>query len=336
MITKSKIGFRILNKSNFFGGQERYAETLLMQLKANNFLASFSGGPKKLIRLNNSQPTEFQAEKCIALWNGNAALYSTFKHYKNDEFWVYIQHSDINDGQQAIWRRWVRKLLIYILLKRFDLVIRVCNKALPDCFANGKIKTIYNGVKLPSNVENNVLNSRLKLLMVGSVNVNKNQKMAISALQYLPSAELTIVGSGELQPELTELADSLGISAQINWIGFVDDLEPYYLKADILLMLSHFEAFPYAVLEAMSYSVPVISVPVGGVPEIIDDTKNGWLLENYNANSLVDVINAIKAKPEHYAMVAIAARKTIEQNYTVEHMTQNLLDAIDEKLSVKE
>ena len=336
MYLKKHKSIIIQNYSNIFGGQERYAESLLQQLALQGIVTEFEGGPNRLQKKVNNIIDKHSKSDNVIIFNGNAALYKSLKKLKNNCFWVYVQHSDINDGQQASWKRWLRKILIYILLKRFDLVIRVCNKALPDCYARGKIKTIYNGVNLPKNWSNNTLNEKLKLLMVGAINTNKNQRMAIAALQYLPYAELTIVGSGESQQVLTEFANDIGVGSQINWIGFIDNLEPYYVDADILLMLSHFEAFPYAVLEAMSFSVPVISVPVGGVPEIINDTKNGWLLDNYNTDSLVNVINAIKAKPEHYAMVAISARMTIEQNYTVEHMTQNLLDAIEEKLSVKE
>ncbi|AWB66757.1 hypothetical protein C2869_10115 [Saccharobesus litoralis] len=326
----------ILNYSSVFGGQERYAESLINQLHTKNVLTSFEGGPEYLKKVSlDKLPCTDILNPSARLFNGNAALYQSMTLTKGNELWVYVQHSDINDGQQASWKRWVRKALIYILLKRFDLVIRVCNKALPDCYAKGKIKTIYNGVSVPECYKSVGIQKKIKLLMVGAINANKNQKMAISVLQYLPNAELSIIGSGEIKQDLVELAETIGVNSQISWVGFVENLEPYYLNADLLLMLSHYEAFPYAVLEAMSYSVPVVTVRVGGVPEIISNNENGWLLDDYEIETLVDTLNEINNSPDSYKEVAQAARATIEKNYTVKHMTNNLIAAIEEKLNVK-
>ena len=315
-----------------YGGQERYIEELSKQLRIKNNVVNTFGGPERL--LNNSDKKIHKTNNEIILLNGNAALYKNpFKRTKNS-LYIYVQHSDIDDAQQAMWKQLIRKLLIKILLLRVDLVVRVCNKALPDFYAPNKIITIYNGVELPNIDSNNTpsIRTKIQLLMVGAINKNKNQKLAIEALVFLPNAELTILGDGEYIDDMKKLAVDLGVETQINWLGFIKDPTPYYQKADILLMLSHFEAFPYVVLEAMAHKTPVIATRVGGVPEIINNTVNGWLLDNDSPNTLASTITMIENDSDSYCEVANNARKTIEQNFTVEHMTQNLLNAIKVKM----
>lgn len=332
------IKFILKNYSSIFGGQERFAQSIISELLKKGEFVEFEGGPVSLFNLTK-RGRSFKFDHLVTIFNGNAAIYKTIFQRKKDAVWVYVHHSDINDAQQSSWKRWVRKILIYLLLKRFDLVIRVCNMSLPDAYARGKIKTIYNGVYLPeknkcSHAKESCSSSVFRLLMVGSINDNKNQKMAIESLSLLEDVELVVLGSGSHELELKNFASEIGVAERIKWIGFIDDLEPYYLTADVLLMLSHFEAFPYAVLEAMSYGLPVVSVPVGGVPEILTNLQNGWMLKDYNVEGLARTINDIKAAPDKYADVSAAARKTIQDGYTVDHMTQHLLSAIKEKIRV--
>lgn len=321
----------LFNHSSIYGGQERYAEELTKQLEKNGYSVVIKGGPQRLLGSNDEKLLETKPN--IIILNGNAALYkNAFKKSKGC-FYVYVQHSDINDAQQAVWKRIIRKILIKALLLRIDLVVRVCEKALPERYAPNKITTIYNGVQLPLISSSPLkLQKKVHLLMVGAINSNKNQKMAIKALVLLPNAELTILGDGDDISDLKKSSIELGVDSQINWVGFIKDPAPFYKKADALLMLSHFEAFPYVVLEAMSHKTPVIATKVGGVPEIINHGINGWLLDDYLPNSLADTVIMIQNNLDHYIEVADNSRKTIEENFTVEHMTKNLLNAINIKM----
>jgi glycosyltransferase involved in cell wall biosynthesis len=241
---------------------------------------------------------------------------------------VYVQHSNINDGQDALIKNWVRKCLIKLLLYRVDLVVRVCNDALPDYYAPGKIETIYNGVEIQKSVVFKDIDIPIKLLMVGAINENKNQRLAIEALTNIPNAELTIVGCGADKEELVELTKRLSLESRVKWVGFVEDPSPYYRQAHLLLMLSKYEAFPYVVLEAMSNGVPVVAVPVGGVPEIIKTGENGWLMDSYSKDKLSNLINKISEDNDTYRTVSKEAVSTISTSFTKEKMVNKLLAEI--------
>ncbi|MEV3841737.1 glycosyltransferase family 4 protein [Aeromonas veronii] len=317
-----------VNNASVYGGQERYAKDIIDLFLAEGCDIYFLGGPVEVGR-NCRVFSDIKFDVCIL--NGNSALYSLVKNQFNANFKVYVQHSNINDGQQAFWRRWIRKVLLKLLLLRVNVVVRVCNNALPEFYAPGKVITIYNGVDLPDYYPKVSLNNNVNLLMVGAVNKNKNQKLAIELLVIQPNAYLTIVGDGSDINSLKRYAEKLGVSERIRWTGFVTEPDKYYREADFLLMLSYFEAFPYSVLEAMSYGTPVIAVPVGGVPEIIKTGVNGWLVKDYSVTNLADKLNQVWSDPLQYSKVASNARKTIATSFTKQAMFNMLLTEIKKR-----
>lgn len=320
--------FFYINSSQAYGGQERYLKDsinyLSKQAKVEFFGSPFEPTIKDLADID---------ERSVVVLNGNSALYNYIFKLPKKTFKVYVQHSNINDGQSAKWKTFVRKVLLKLLLIRVDLVVRVCENALPDFYAPRKTVTIYNGVDLPQRENKSDFSKSINLLMVGAINDNKNQKMALDALVILPDCRLKLVGSGPNVEALKVYANEIGVSDRVSWEGFQSDPNLYYKQSDILLMLSKYEAFPYVVLEAMAHSVPVVSVPVGGVPELIQHNQNGFLLEDYSVDKLVSQINSINI--EDYFRIATSGRNTIENGYTIKHMMERFFAEVDKKYQHK-
>lgn len=316
------------NNSSFVGGQECYLLILNEMLHVHGVDFSIIGNPKS-ISLNK------RLSDCISndvlILNGNKALYDlVLTKYLNRPS-VYIQHSDINDSQGPIYKKIIRKILLYLCLKRVDAVIRVCNKCIPDKYAKGKITTVYNGVELKTEVPRE-LSGKLNLLMVGAINENKNQKLAIEALVHIKDATLTLVGSGADIESLKLFAIDLGVSERLHWAGFQDDPTQYYEQADLLLMLSRNEAFPFVVLEAMAQGVPVVAVPVGGVPEAVQHLDNGLLLDGYQPQQLALAIYKIQQDRALYTTLSKNSIATIKNEFSLEKMTQGFLAVVDQVL----
>lgn len=325
--------FIVLNFSDVFGGQERYVESIMYKFSIRGLCVLFSGGPERISNEFNKIDCHLVNQEVILILNGNSALYSFSMKKKRSRFTVYIQHSDINDGQGPRWKRWIRKLLLKVLLYRVDLVVRVCDKALPERYAPGKIVTIYNGVALPNvDFKRKTFSQHYRLLMVGTLTKNKNQRMAIEALKLLPQCTLTLVGDGPERAELERLTNQLNVQDRVTFTGFVTDPSLYYQSHDLLLMLSQFEAFPYVVLEAMAAYCPVVATKVGGVPEAIQHNSNGWLLNNTSTQELANQITVIYHDVDNYNQVVIQARKTIASRFTEEKMVDRLLEEIEKRL----
>ena len=166
------------------------------------------------------------------------------------------------------------------------------------------------------------------MLMVGALNANKNQRLAIEALRHLPGATLTLVGEGPVRAELVALAANHHLEDRITWAGFQEATAHYYREADVTLVLSKFEGLPFVILESMASGTPVVATPVGGIPEVITDREDGYLLAQPSVECLVACLKDIT--PESAFQMGRAARQKIESGFTVDHMVNGLLEVIED------
>jgi glycosyltransferase involved in cell wall biosynthesis len=104
------------------------------------------------------------------------------------------------------------------------------------------------------------------------------------ALTLNPSiARLRIAGDGPMLPELKGLAETLGISDKVEWVGWVEDpaaLSRFYQSIDVFVMPSRRESFGWAAVEAAACGLPIIASRYGGIPEIVADGQTGLLIES--------------------------------------------------------
>ncbi len=107
-----------------------------------------------------------------------------------------------------------------------------------------------------------------------------------------------VAGDGEMRAELEAAAVRLGIEGQIVWLGWRRDVASLYPAMDVLVLTSHDEGTPVAVIEAMASGVPVVARSVGGVPEVLGGGEYGTLVENEDPGALgVAISNALLSPP---------------------------------------
>ena len=122
----------------------------------------------------------------------------------------------------------------------------------------------------------------------------KGQDVALQAALLLapkfPQARMLLAGDGpeRTQPALVELARRASGSAQLP--GFVDDLDQFYTALDLFIMPSRSEAWGLTALRAMAYGLPVIASNVGGLPEVVEHGKSGWLVPPESPEALAEAI----------------------------------------------
>jgi len=137
-----------------------------------------------------------------------------------------------------------------------------------------------------------IAQDRRVLVCAGTIWPIKGQARLVSAMQQAcaehPQLECILVGQ-HTEPyagALSRLIDRHGLAAQVRLLPFCADLRPWWRAADAAVCSSESEAMPASLLEAMAFGLPVLATRVGGIPEIVEDGKTGFLCEPNDLSSL--------------------------------------------------
>jgi glycosyltransferase involved in cell wall biosynthesis len=159
---------------------------------------------------------------------------------------------------------------------------------------------------------------------------HKGQKYLIRAipavLEHLPRTRFFIVGGGELMAELKALAVSMGLTDELVFTGFREDVGAFYRLADLFVMSSVEEGLGTAVLDAMALAKPVVATNSGGIPEMIIDGENGRLVPAKNPGALADGIIEMLADPDRAKQMAVRGPELVRARFSIEAMVTGNID----------
>lgn len=144
---------------------------------------------------------------------------------------------------------------------------------------------------------------------------------------------LLIIGDGPRKDYLKDISKSKGISDRIMFTGYVKDIRPYLMCADISALTSvAVETFSVAALESMAMGKPVIMSDIGGACEIVDQGINGYL---YNAGNVSDLMTCIKKllKGKQCQRMGAAAMEKAKVEFGYDKMLNAYVKLIEEELS---
>ncbi|MDZ7372434.1 MAG: glycosyltransferase family 4 protein [candidate division KSB1 bacterium] len=139
-------------------------------------------------------------------------------------------------------------------------------------------------------------------------------------LRRVPGARLLMVGDGPFRPELEELARALDIEDSVQFLGAQRDVQRFLRLAEVAVLPSLSEGLPNSLLEAMACGLAVVASRLPGVSELIEDGKNGLLVEPGNTKALAEaLITVLTNAPLRRALGARAA-ETVRREYSLERM----------------
>ncbi len=167
--------------------------------------------------------------------------------------------------------------------------------------------------------------------VVGTVAVFRLQKRLQDWLQAAkllaerrPEMHFLLVGDGPQREELVSLAAALGLEGRVHFPGLQEDVRPYLAAMDVYLMSSLFEGLPLALLEAMAMRCAVVATAVGGIPEVIREGENGFLVQPQQPEVLARKVEEVLASPELRGRVGETGRRTVQERFSMQRMVQDL------------
>jgi glycosyltransferase involved in cell wall biosynthesis len=176
--------------------------------------------------------------------------------------------------------------------------------------------------------------SRL-ILSVGRLVPYKGYIYLIRAMQAV-NATLLLIGAGPLERELKEAAQAYGVSDKIRFLGWIDDLQPYYRASSLFVLpsVSRAEAFGLVQLEAMAAGLPVINTDIdSGAPEVSLDGVTGITVQPADAASLARAINMLLDNPALRQTMGRAAKDRAHVHFAADLMIRRTASLYDEILA---
>jgi N-acetyl-alpha-D-glucosaminyl L-malate synthase BshA len=146
----------------------------------------------------------------------------------------------------------------------------------------------------------------------------------------VPASRLLLIGDGPDRYKVERLIDRLDLRRNVTLTGYRNDVPNLLRCADMLVLCSETESAPLTLLEAMSTGLPVIATKVGGVPEIVRDGENGYLVPIKHPEDIAARILDISSDKVKAAKMGENARKTILENYSADSVVNKYIKVYEE------
>ena len=156
---------------------------------------------------------------------------------------------------------------------------------------------------------------------------HKDQTTLIEAMRRVaeihPTAQLLIVGKGELEGRLKALVQEFRLQGRVHFTGFQEDPLSIMRALDLFVLSSHMEGLGLVLLEAMACSVPIVATRAGGIPEIVQEGVSGVLVPPRNPEQLAQAILGCLNDPEKRKSLAAGGKDRLK-DFTAKRMAREI------------
>ncbi|WP_325176429.1 glycosyltransferase family 4 protein [Idiomarina abyssalis] len=306
--------------------------------KQDIVLGSFLKSPLHIIRIRRhvKEALRSSAEKVVV----HAHLTWPFIYVAlatlglNNVSLIFTEHSTSNRRRKVRLLRFIDRFFY----ERYDKVICISNgvkRSLAEWLGKSKAKkllVIENGSRaFRVSKRASLKGRRLKIVSVGSLSHQKNFEVGIRAVASVKGEveKYLIVGEGPERERLEALTSELELEDVVEFLGWLDDVEPYFHKADIQLIPSRREGFGLVAVEGMSTGLPIVASKVEGLNEVLGvETKSVVLVDEIEspeawAKKILEVKSLILKEGAENLSKASRAQS---EKFTINKMAEEYLE----------
>jgi glycosyltransferase involved in cell wall biosynthesis len=228
------------------------------------------------------------------------------------------------------------KEIITKTLNDADLVI-VLSKQWKDTIAristSDKIKVLYNPTVIK--VYSRIHSESTKAVFMGRLGKRKGIYDVIESAKLIknPNVEINLYGDGEIE-KFDKLISDSDLHDKIKLPGWVsgEKKDEVLQNSDIFILPSYNEGLPMSILEAMAVGLPIISTPVGGIPEAVEDGVNGFLIQAGDYNALAEKIDLLASNQSLRVQMGQRGYNLAKEKFDIKIIIKQLQDIYDELL----
>ena len=225
----------------------------------------------------------------------------------------------------------------------------VRKSVLASGFAENYIEVIYDGEEIPAMIspaDRDRARNRFAIpqesVCIGNVAAlvpEKGHVLLIRALADLrarfPQCVLLLPGEGPEKTKLRDVVRQLRLEDVVKFPGFVSDIESVYAATHLFVFPSHEEPLGSSLLVAMAHGLPVVAFARGGVPEVVEDGKNGLLVKELDPVALAAAIKRLLSDPAEARRLGEAARETISARFSADRMVDATLQVYERLIAAR-
>ncbi len=254
---------------------------------------------------------------------------------------VMTVHGSVLQSMHPVYKKNVCILSELLLSKFTQKIITVSNNLNKEFVEEVKVKqdkviTIYNGIS--QNINHNKKDKNLLLKELG---IPENKKIITTVARLAPqkgvayfvrsAAEVMkeykdvvflVVGDGPLKKDLENLSMSLNLMGKIFFVGNRMDIDSIMDISDVFVLASLTEGLPLTVLEALQAQCPVVATEVGGIPEVIENGRNGLLVKAKSVSALSTAIKDLLSNPERSKYMGSQSGEILKERFSVDKMVK--------------
>jgi len=212
-----------------------------------------------------------------------------------------------------------------------------------------KIRVIYNGVRPSKSIGHNEIESFRSRLgfkrgdivfcNIGRLTEQKGQVYLVKALEQIVKVKhnvhCLIVGDGPLMMDLKKTVLEKKLEKNIHFLGEREDVPLIIASCVFMVLPSLWEGFPLTILEAFCLGKPVIASDVGGIREMVEEGKNGFLVPQANSEALSGAILLAISNLEHLDKLGEYAKETVNIRFAFSKMLLNIEKVYEEVLNAR-
>jgi glycosyltransferase involved in cell wall biosynthesis len=222
------------------------------------------------------------------------------------------------DPSCSLFRQWALQKTDCVVAVS-DYVGRFVERQAP--FARPKLRVIRNGVDATYfHPQEPPGRGPFTFALVCRLEPWKRVDLVIGAVARVPEIRLRIAGDGSARRKLQALAHELRVDDRVCFLGYRRDPRPVIADSHAAINSSRDEPLGLSVLEALAMQRPVVAFAGGGIPEIVQDGRTGWLVHENSIEALAARLSEASADRQHAAALGANARAFIAQNCRIEDM----------------
>ncbi len=342
LLNEIPVGINRIQSSDFFNAVDVNLKFALIQRRWIDVFRKLiflfymkTGLIKQLIKRERKKLLHKKYDIEIAAKEGFCTIFVANGDSDRKINWIHIDYSAVNYSTHHMD-------IMMDSLKQIDLNIAVSKRskeAFSNLFKVDNIVSIRNLMDIDGLKEKSLEPCEIpydkdciNLISVGRFHPQKAMDRLVYAMLTLKElnikAHLYLVGDGELKADCEALAKRLGVYEDISFTGSKRNPMPYIKQADLFLLPSLYEGYPTTIIESFFAGTPVLACDVSGVHEQIEESVNGWIVENSQESFIHKLIDVLKNKDQ----LRIMRKSLTNYSYDNDSIFKEYIQAIEGKL----